>query len=187
MLKRSLQVFLFTCLAASLRAADNPFVGDWKLNPAKSKLTDEMTVESLGENKYAFDFEGNGNRETIVVNGTDQPGGFGTTLSIGVAGPRMWKVVRKKNGRTMVNAIWTLAEDSNTLTDDFTFLPEKGAPINVKYSYKRATLGSGFAATWISASESMNNSVYILTIRPYEEDGLALTDPSGQTKNVKSQ
>jgi len=38
-----------------LWAADDPFVGEWKLNPSKSKLSDEMKVESAGGNKCAFD------------------------------------------------------------------------------------------------------------------------------------
>lgn len=185
MFKRSLQLLLFASLAvATSWAADNPFVGDWKLNASKSKLTDEMMVENLGANKYAFDFEGNGDPEIIVVDGTDQAGHFGSTLAVSVEGPHNWKVVRKKDGRTQVSATWTLSEDNSTLTDDFTFIPAKGAPINVKYGYKRAMPGSGFAANWISTTEALNSD-YVLKIRPYGEDGLALTDPSGQTKNLK--
>jgi hypothetical protein len=53
-------------------ATDNPFVGDWKLNRSKSRLVDEMKVESLAANKYSFDFQGNGVVETIVIDGTPQ-------------------------------------------------------------------------------------------------------------------
>src|ERR1700678_3513474 len=86
----------------ALGAVNNPFVGDWKLNPSKSKLTDQMKVELLAASKYSFDFESNGVVETIVIDGTDQPGGFGTTLSITAEGPRAWKVVRKKDGRVLL-------------------------------------------------------------------------------------
>ena len=59
MLNRSPRLLLVACLVTStLWAANDPFVGDWKLNPSKSKLTDEMKVEKIGANKYAFDFEG---------------------------------------------------------------------------------------------------------------------------------
>jgi len=63
-------------------AADNPFVGKWKVNPSKSKLTDEMKVEVVGENKYAFTF-GPGAVDTIVADGTDQPAMQGTTVRYG--------------------------------------------------------------------------------------------------------
>ena len=95
MFKRTFQLLVVACVVASaLWAADAAFVGEWKLNPSKSKLTDQMKVESLGANKYAFDFEGDGNAETIVADGTDQPGVFGTTLSVTVEGSDALKVVR---------------------------------------------------------------------------------------------
>jgi hypothetical protein len=47
-------------------AANDPFVGRWKLNASKSELTDEMEVESLGANKYALDL-GGGATETVVA------------------------------------------------------------------------------------------------------------------------
>lgn len=57
--RTSLAIGLVAILTAfgtcALGAADNPFLGDWKLNPTKRKLTDEMKVESLAANKYAFD------------------------------------------------------------------------------------------------------------------------------------
>jgi hypothetical protein len=43
-------------------------VGDWKLNPQKSKLIDEMKVTSLGGNKYFFDF-GGGHRRPLLPMG----------------------------------------------------------------------------------------------------------------------
>ena len=74
MAKRAFQLLLVACLAAgTLWAANDPFVGKWKLNPSKSKLTDQMKVEAIGANKYAIDF-GGGATENIVADGTDQPG-----------------------------------------------------------------------------------------------------------------
>ncbi len=78
MTKRSFPLLLSLCLlTVTLWAADNdnPFAGKWKLNPSRSRLTDEMKVAAVGPNKYAFNFSGD-NVETIVVDGTDQPGVF---------------------------------------------------------------------------------------------------------------
>ncbi|MGE5725414.1 MAG: hypothetical protein ACM34G_09590 [Acidobacteriota bacterium] len=186
MFKRILQVLLVGCLAtATLRAANDPFVGDWKLNPSKSKLTDQMKVESLGPNKYAFDFEGNGNAETIVADGTDQPGLFGTTLSVTVEGTDALKVVRKEKGRTIIMANWRLSKDGNTLRDDFTGINPNGSTYNLNYVYKRSGAGSGFAGTWLSTSEALT-SAFVLQLRSYEGDGLSIINPSsGTTTNMK--
>jgi hypothetical protein len=82
MLLRSLLSLPVVCLAiGTLWAANDPFVGKWKVNPSKSKLTDEMKVEVAGENKYTFTF-GPGAVDTIVADGTDQPAMQGTTLSV---------------------------------------------------------------------------------------------------------
>jgi hypothetical protein len=61
MSKRTFALLLLACVVrGTLWAADDPMMDDWKLNPSKSKLTDEMKVENLGGNKYSFDFGGGG-------------------------------------------------------------------------------------------------------------------------------
>jgi hypothetical protein len=57
MLSRTFRLLLAACLVSgSLWAANDPFVGKWKVNPSKSKLNDEMTVETAGANRYAITF-----------------------------------------------------------------------------------------------------------------------------------
>ncbi|MGO8788647.1 MAG: hypothetical protein ACLQVL_14880 [Terriglobia bacterium] len=184
MLNRTFQLLLAGCLmTGTLWAADNPFVGDWKLNPARSKLTDVMKVKSAGANKYAFNF--GGGPETIVPDGTDQPGISGTTLSVSVEGPDSWKVIRKRDGRMLITANWTLSQNGKTLTDDFTGINPNGSTYNLKYVYKRTGAGSGFTGEWVSTSETVN-SVFVLQVRPYEDEGLSFIVPSTEdTRNVK--
>ena len=185
MLKRIMRLVLSGCVFAGVVwAGGDPFVGDWKLNPSKSKLTDEMKVASAGGNKYAFDF-GSGSAEAITADGRDQPGLAGTTLAVTVEGPDSWKVVRKKDGRILLTANWNLSRDGNTLTDDYTEIGPNGSNSNVKYVYKRTAGTSGFAGTWESTSEQLN-FVFVLEVRPYEGEGLSFISSSeGVTKNVK--
>ena len=120
-----------------------------------------------------------------MVDGTDQPGNFGSTLSVTVEGPGTWKVIRKKDGRMLITATWKLSKDGDTLTDDFTGIEPNGSTFNLNYVYKRTAGSSGFAGTWESTSETVN-SVFVLQVRPYEGDGLSFIDPSEEeTKNVK--
>jgi hypothetical protein len=186
MLNRILKLLLVTCLATgTLWAADDPFAGKWKINPSNSKITDEMKVEAAGENKYAFTFVP-GAVDTIVADGTDHPTPDGTTLSVTVEGPNNWKVVRKKDGRRIISAIWTLSADGKTLDDDFTQYPPDGSPINVRLAYQRSAGSSGFTGTWDSVSSSGLDSNIELEIRPYEGDGLTLISPvAGGTQNIK--
>ena len=159
MLSRVLQLLLAGCLmTGTLWAADNPFVGKWKVNPSKSMLNDEMKVEVAGANRYAFTF-GPGQVDTVVADGSDQPALSGTTLSVTVKGPNSWEVVRKMKGRTLLMAHWTLSEDGKTLNDAFTqYLPDgttlfsqplpNGSTLVLPYVYERTAGNSGFPGTW---------------------------------------
>jgi len=183
MLLRSLLSLPVVCLAiGTLWAANDPFIGKWKVNPSKSKLTDEMKVEAVGENKYALTF-GPGQVDTIVADGTDQPALSGTTFSITVKGPNSWEVVRKLKGRTLLRAQWTLSEDGKTLNDAFTqYLPDgtklfgeplpNGSTLFLPYVYERTAGNSGFLGTWDSDSAKVKAGIE-LQIQPSEGDGLS--------------
>ena len=180
MLKRAFQSLLALCLVTGTScAANDPVVGKWKLNPSKSTLTDVMKVAAAGANTYALDL-GGGTVETIVADGTDQPGLQGTTLSVTVAGPDNWKVVRKKDGHTLVTGIWTLSQDGKTLSDHYTEYRPNGSTFSLDYVYTRTAGTAGFPGTWVSTSEKVN-SVFEFQIQPYEDNGLSFIDPGEQT------
>ena len=185
MLSRIFQPLLVACLVAGTsRAADDPFVGKWKVNPSKSNPTDQMKVEVAGANRYTITFAP-GAADTVIANGSDQPGLRGTTFSITVEGPNNWKVIRKKGGRTLLTANWTLSGDGKTLTDAYTEYEDDGSILNLHYVYERTAGSSGFPGTWVSVSEGVN-AVIELQIQPYEDDGLSFSSPAAQvTKNIK--
>jgi hypothetical protein len=196
MLNRVFQLLLIACLiTGTLRAADDPFAGKWKVNQSRSKLTDEMKVEAVGANKYTFTF-GPGQVDTIVADGSDQPALQGTTLSVTVQGPNKWKVVRKMKGRTLLTAYWTLSEDGKTLNDAYTqYLPDgttlfsqplpDGSTLFLPYVYERTAGNSGFPGTWDSESAKVTAGIE-LQIQPYEGDGLSFKRSDEQmAKRIK--
>jgi hypothetical protein len=186
----NLAICLLTCTLHAITgpapdsAANDSFAGKWKLNPSKSALSDEMKVEAVGPNKYNFIFSGD-NVETIVADGTDQPGLFGTTLAVTVDAPDSWKVVRKKSGNTTIIGLWKLSPDGSTLTDNFTGYRPDGTTSNLHYIYKRTAGTTGFPGTWESTTEEVNSS-YELQIQPFQDDGLSIVYPGGSlTKSMK--
>ena len=193
MLIRTVQLFLaVSLLTGTLHALTYPpsdptsdsFAGKWKLDPSKSKLTDQMKVEAAGPNKYNLIFSGD-NVETVVADGTDQPGLFGTTISVTVEAPDSWKVVRKKNGNTTIIGLWKLSPNDSTLTDNFTGYRPDGTTTNLHYIYTRTTGSSGFPGTWESTTEEVNSS-FELQIQPYQDDGLSFIYPgSSMVKSMK--
>ena len=185
MLLRSLLPLAVVCLAVgTLWAVNDPFVGKWKVNPSKSKLTDEMKVEAAGANRYTLTF-GPGQVDTVVADGSDQPALSGTTFSITVKGPNSWEVVRKMKGRTLLTAFWTLSEDGKTLNDAFTQPLPDGSTLFLPYVYERTAGNSGFLGTWDSESAKVKTGIE-LQIQPSEGDGLSFKRSDEETvKRIK--
>ncbi|MFZ0761348.1 MAG: hypothetical protein WAM69_15480 [Candidatus Sulfotelmatobacter sp.] len=180
MLNRTFRLLLVPCLVAgTLWAANDPFVGKWKVNPSKSKLNDEMKVEVAGTNRYAITFAP-GMVDTVVADGSDQPALRGTTLSITVKGPNNWVVIRKMKGRTLLTGYWELSEDGKTLNDSYTEYPPDGSTsLFLPYVYERTAGSSGFPGTWDSDTEKVKAGIEF-QIRPYEDDGLSLNSPDAE-------
>ena len=108
----------------------------------------------------------------------------GTTVSIAIAGPRNWTVVRKKNGKTLLTGNWNLADDGKTLTDHFSSIQANGTTSTVNYVYARTAGDSGFLGSWEAKSD--DNSAFELQIQPWEGDGISFVDASeGLTRNMK--
>jgi hypothetical protein len=182
MLNRIFQLLPVVFLASSAWAANDAFVGKWKVDPSKSALYDEMKIETLGTNRYAITF-GPGAVDTLVADGSDQLALSGSTLSISVNGSNSWDVVRKMKGRMLIKAHWTLSEDGKTLTDAFTqYLPDgmilfsqslpNGSMLVLPYVYERSAGNSGFVGTWDSESAKVRAGTE-LDLSPYEADGLS--------------
>jgi hypothetical protein len=180
-MKRASWLLLVACLVPGpLRAATDPFVGKWKLDTARTRLSDQMKVASAGPNKYGFLFAGD-SVETVVADGTDQPGLLGSTLAVTVQDARNWKVVRKSNGRTTIMALWQLSPDGKTLTDSFTSYGSDSASTNVHYVYERTagSASSGFVGTWESNQVGITSSIEI-EIRPFGDGGLSFINSAAQ-------
>ena len=172
------------CLAMAL-APDpgNAFIGRWKLEGNRSRLPDQMNVQNKGDGRYAFVF--GGDVETIAVDGTDQPGAGGTSLSIKAETANTWIVQRKRDGRLLLRATWVLSKDGRTLTDHYRELESDGSARSMEYIYRRTGQGSGFAGDWRSVKETMVSPFY-LDVTAFDSDGLSLAYLTDRrTKNMK--
>ncbi len=177
MLTRTVQSVIVICLfLGSLSAATDPFVGKWKLNQAKSKITGEQVkVADLGGNKFTFTF--GDVSDTLVANGTDQPVHFGQTNSLTAVSPNTWKIVAKKDGRTLYTQTLVLAPDGKTANSTVTGTRPDGSTFDNHATFKRIAGTTGFAGTWESTSVKIG-SPQEFDIQPYESGGLSFVTPA---------
>jgi hypothetical protein len=173
--------FMAIAAISGFWTANDPFVGKWKLDVSRSTIVDRMEVEVAAPNKYTFRFEG-APAETIVADGTDQPGLTGTTLSVRADDSRTLKVVRKQAGRIAVSANWKLSEDGRTLHDAFTAVQPNGSASTIDYVYRRMSRTSGIAGTWESTTRPLGLK-FEQQIRPYGNQGLSFVSQSS-VKNI---
>jgi hypothetical protein len=165
---------------SALWTANDPFVGKWKLDASRSTIVDAMRVQALGANKYSFNFEG-APTETIVADGTDQPGLPGSSLSVRMENARTLTVIRKQGGRVVVVATWNLAPDGRTLDDAFTSVQPDGSKLTVDYVYKRVSGTFGFAGEWESTTKPLGLKLE-LEIQPFGGKRLRFVSPGSDNK-----
>lgn len=97
----------------------------------------------------------------------------------GIRGGRQ-KVVRRRNGRTILSAIWSMSKDDSTLTDRFLSFNADGWPYTLTYVYKRKADGSGFTGKWVGKAEQAVTYRLTAQIRAYGEGGRSIIDASSQ-------
>jgi len=158
-------------LATTLRAADDPFLGKWKLNVDKSKFTGDQTkIEDLGAGKYKWT---SGNvTNTYTADGTDQPNQFGNTVAITPVDANNWKMVIKKDGRVLSSMTHTLSADGKTQTIKGTENKPDATTDDFTVVMKKVKGGSGWGGTWEDTDVKFT-SPDEWEIQAYEGDGLS--------------
>jgi hypothetical protein len=156
-----------------LWASDPPFVGSWKLNPAKSDFGETtVTYEELagGQMKVTAD----GQSYTFKADGNDYPTPWGTSSAWKAIGANAWEVTNKANAKVVSTATLKLAADGKTLTMDAKNIKATGEISDDSAVYQRLSGETGLAGKWktknlkIGAPGTMN-------ISPNGPDGVTLT------------
>ena len=170
-MKRFCCSIAFACLlAGTLWAADDPFVGKWKLNMEKSKFTGEQVkIQDLGSNKYKW--TSSGVSDTLTYDGTDQADHFGRTVSMASEGNNSWKMVVKKDGRVISTMTHTIAADGKSQRIKGTETKPDGTTSDFDVTWKKVSAGKGWNGTWESTDVKFT-SPDEWDIAAYEGDGL---------------
>ncbi len=110
---RSMSVFLLAA-AATLAAADNPFVGKWKENLAQDDYVDAtVSYEQTPPGEMQVTAEGHSYK--FRMDGKEYPTGFGSLVAWKQVDESTWETVRKTNGILDWVATTRLSPNGKTL------------------------------------------------------------------------
>src|SRR5262249_6246358 len=110
-------LFPMLLVSASLLAADAPYVGKWKLNPAKSDFG-ESTVTYEQAAGGAMKATADGQSYTFKTDGKDYPTPWGTVAVWKAIDATSWENTSKTNGKVIGSSTLKLSADGKTLTVD---------------------------------------------------------------------
>jgi WD40 repeat protein len=164
---------LLLAFGGGLAAAENPFVGTWKLNPAKSKLTgDTMKFEKTASG--AIRTSASGFSYTFNVDGKEYTGPFGRVIVWKQIDDHTWETTYKFKGNLLRTETSKLSPDGKTLT-----VVDKGTrPNGEKFEettvYARIAGEKGLLGGWRDKAVKISSPVTV-EIKPSGQDGLLIT------------
>jgi hypothetical protein len=166
--------FLRLILMAHLSfAVENPFLGTWKLNTAKSKFTGEtISYEQTpwGEIRFTAPI---GQSYTFKTDGREYNGLLNDKVRWTQVDEKTWTMTPVRNGKPLGTATITLSPDGNTMASTFSGTKPTGAPFEEITIYERLSRTSGLIGKWRS-KEVKISSPNTFVIEPNGEDGLTL-------------
>jgi len=134
-------------LGGSLAAAENPFAGTWKFNPAKSKLTgDTMKFEKTESG--AIRWSGSGLSYTFKMDGKEYKGPFGEAVVWKQIDESTWQSTTTEKGNLVSTGTSKLSADGKTLTVVSKGTKPNGEAFEDTMAYERISGEKGLFGGW---------------------------------------
>jgi hypothetical protein len=158
---------LGTC---SLASAQNPFVGTWKLNQAKSHLTGRTVTYSSAANGTIRETTAVGTY-TFKTDGQPYSAMFGTTAKWRHPSATIWRARYSRNGTLLDSDTMTISSDGKTMTIISTGTDPDGKAFRDTEVFTRTEGSSGLMGTWKSEKVKSSTSA-VLKFAANGEDGI---------------
>jgi hypothetical protein len=168
-----LLVALVGVAATVLVAADPPYVGTWKLNPARSNFGETtVTYEAMAGGQMKVTAAGQS--FSFKADGKEYPTPWGSTTAWKTVDASTWEVTNKANAKLTGTATYKLAADGKSLTVDGKNIMPSGETTSDTAVYERVSGSAGLAGKWKTKNVKIG-SPGTVTIAPSGPDGLVLT------------
>jgi len=153
--------FLLACAFIALPSfaavgAENPWVGTWKLDVAKSHLTGDTFTLSKGANGLYHHADGSAYTYDFGIDGKEYKTYANRTTTWTEVGKNAWNAVTKQDGNAIYEVRREVSPDEKTLTVTVTGRMPDGSPMNNVVTYARVAGKSGLLGKWRSAKVDMS-------------------------------
>jgi hypothetical protein len=145
---------LFATLPAL--AADNPWIGTWKLDPAKSHFTGDTFTYTKAANGMMHFSDGSIVNFDFGIDGKEYKTMYDRTTTWTAAGNNAWDSVTKANGKVLSKTHRELAADGKTLTFTESGTKPDGTTFNDVSVYTRVTGTAGLVGKWRSTKVTIS-------------------------------
>ena len=132
-------------------AAENPWVGTWKLDPSKSHLVGDTFDYSKAKNGLIHYSDGSTASFDFGVDGKEYKSWGNHSVIWTPAGPNTWNTVVKQDGAVIYSMRRELSADGKILTLTMTGNRPDGTPANDVSVYNRVGGGEGLIGKWRSS------------------------------------
>jgi hypothetical protein len=175
-------VLFFVLVTAAATAADDPFIGKWKLSLAKSKLTGQtIDVQEVSPDHYRF--QEDEHSDIIFADGLDHVTHFGDSMAITKKSADTWGITYKRGATVLMDTVWKISPDGKTLTYTATGKRPNGQHFKNQMSLRRTSGTSGIVGIWETTDVELSSPREIL-IAPYSAGGHFITFP-GREESVR--
>lgn len=139
-------LILLAAAASPALADTSPFAGNWKFDPAKSKLAGDTYTITKTANGYHYS-NGSTVSYDFAVDGKPYPT-IADRTAAWTRAPDGWDVVTKAGDHVLTKAHRTLSADGTTMTIAITEYTPSGQTMKETDVYKRVSGASGLAGKW---------------------------------------
>lgn len=142
--------------ALPVLAAENPWLGTWKLDTAKSNFTgDTFTFSKAANGKLHFS-DGSTENYDFAVDGKPYKSYENRTATWTADGANAWKEIVDADGKTLVTIHRKLSPDGKTLSNTYTGTKPDGTSFNDDDTYTRVTGTKGIEGKWRSTKVTIS-------------------------------
>ncbi|MFB3905216.1 MAG: hypothetical protein ACE15E_17335 [Acidobacteriota bacterium] len=169
-------VFCVVAAGVQLSAAENPFVGTWKLNPQKSKFTGAtVTFEQLPSGEWKSTAAGMS--YTFRMDGKEYNASFDRKATWKQVNDRTWESTLIFKDKTLATVRYEISPDNKTMTTTAQGTTPSGEKFKEVASYSRQSGSAGLAGKWKSDKVDISAPM-TLEIKPHGSNGISMALPA---------